>query len=364
MDPRELLAQTPPSDQRELYPTVKTKSKQNPKEKAMKKRKSGYVKVSRNLFETSELYRLKKEERAEGIGVFMIMVMYMAKLENATGNNETLSVLSVLTGKKKWYVKHIINDYGLFTVEGESFQCRMLRKTFNVETFLGKDDTGLDAETNDGDATSASVENQCPSSNSSSNSFPELSSDSLSKLHNNVCPRAGASPIKDKKIKDKSSTGVLQKERTTTTTDFHDVVEHIFSLPGWLETVEKQMQIGIFSERRIRDFVRARFIEEIEMNGSYDDGEPFTESRAKRYFVNWIRPGKPPRHDLNLKLNAFLRGEDQKKTAPRDNRPFEGFGSIDSAGRRRGPHGEPVPMDAPPCMDIMMEWNGRTEAWE
>ena len=333
----------------------------------MKKRKSGYVKVSRNLFETAELYRLKKEERAEGIGVFMIIVMYMAKLDHATGNNETLSVLSVLTGKKKWYVKHIINDYALFTVDGEYFQCRMLRKTFKVETFLGKDDEELDVEINEDDA-ACPVDNQETSSNSSSNSSPDLSSDSFPKSHHNVCPQAGASLIKhsiikDKKIKDKSSTGVLQNS-TTTTTDFQNVVEKIFSSQKWLSTVENQMQILISSDKLIRDFVRQRFVEEIEMNGSYDDGEPFNESRAKRYFVNWVRPGKPPRHELNLKINAMLRGEEQKKAEPRNKRPFDGFGSIDSLGRRRGPHGEIVPMDAPACMDVMMEWNEKRQCWD
>ena len=317
----------------------------------MKIRKSGYVKVSRSLFETKELYRLKKEERAEGIGVFMIIVMYMAKLENATGNSETLSILSVLTGKKKWYVKHIINDYDLFEMDGEYFQCKLLRKTFKVETFLGKDDDELDDS----------------SSDSSSNSLPEtssnLSSKSSSALHNNVCPRAGASPIKDNNIKDKSSsTGVL-RNNTTTTTDFHDVIERIFKNPKWLETVENQMQIRISSDKMTRDFVRERFIEEIEMNGSYEDGEPFTESRAKRYFVNWIRPNKPPRHELNLRLNAMLR-ELESRSRMKDKKPFDGFGTIDSQGRRRGPHGEVVPMDAPACMDDMMEWNDKHQRWE
>ena len=317
----------------------------------MKIRKSGYVKVSRNLFETKELYRLKKEERAEGIGVFMIIVMYMAKLENATGNSETLSILSVLTGKKKCYVKHIINDYDLFEVDGEYFQCKMLRKTFKVETFLGKDDDEPDDS----------------SSDSSSNSFPEtssnLSSKSSSALHNNVYPRAGASPIKDIKIKDKSSsTGVL-RNNTTTTTDFHHVIDRIFKNTKWLETVENQMQIRISSDKMTRDFVRERFIEEIEMNGSYEDGEPFTESRAKRYFVNWIRPNKPPRHELNLRLNAMLR-ELESRSRMKDKKPFDGYGTIDSLGRRRGPHGEVVPMDAPACMDVMMEWNDKHQHWE
>ena len=123
------------------------------------------------------------------------------------------------------------------------------------------------------------------------------------------------------------------------------------------------MQIRISSDKLTRDFVRERFLEEIEMNGSYDDGEPFTESRAKRYFVNWIRPGKPPRHELNLRLNA-MQQEQESRSRVKHKKPFDGFGSIDSLGRRRGPHGEVVPMDAPACMDVMMEWNDKHQHWE
>jgi hypothetical protein len=328
----------------------------------MKKRKSGYVKVSRNLFETKEIRALKRAEKAEGIGVFMIIVMHLAKLENAIGDEETLSVLSVLTGKKKWYVKHIINDYGLFTIDGEYFQCNLLRKSFKIETFLGKDDDDLDVEINE-EGSAATVENHDSSSKSFPKSFSNLSSNSSSSLHYNVRVAAGASPIKDKMIKDKSSTGVLQKEPTTTTTDFHDVVERIFSNPQWLETVENQMQIRISTDPSVRSFVIQRFLEEIEMNGSYDDGEPFTESRAKRYFVNWVRPGKPPRHELDMKLNTLQR-EQEARSRVKKKKPFDGFGSIDSVGRRRGPHGEIVPMDAPACMDVMMEWNERHQRWE
>jgi hypothetical protein len=213
------------------------------------------------------------------------------------------------------------------------------------------------------EGSATAVENHDSSSNSFPDSSSNLSSNSSSSLHYNVRAAAGASPIKDKKIKDKSSTGVLQKEPTTTTTDFHDVVERIFSNPQWLETVENQMQIRISSEPSVRSFVKQRFLQEIEMNGSYDDGEPFTESRAKRYFVNWVRPGKPPRHELNLRLNAMQR-EQEFRSRTKPQKPFDGFGSIDSAGRRRGPHGEIVPMDAPACMDVMMEWNGKHQRWE
>ena len=99
------------------------------------------------------------------------------------------------------------------------------------------------------------------------------------------------------------------------------------------------------------------------MNGSYDDGVPFMESRAKRYFVNWVRPGKPPRHELNLRLNAMQQEQESRNRVKRK-KPFDGFGSIDSLGRRRGPHGEVVPMDAPACMDVMMEWNDKHQRWE
>ncbi len=321
----------------------------------MKKKNSGYIKVSRNLFETKEIRVLKRAEKAEGIGVYMIIVMYLAKLENAIGDEDTVKVISVMCSKSKKYIWHIIRDFNLFTIDGDEFQCILLRKTFKVETTLGE--FSDDAESSV-DGIEVSVENSL--GNSTVNDSGMISESSL---HCNVRAAAGASPIKNSNIKDKSSsTGVL-RNNTTTTTDFHDVIERIFKNAKWLETVENQMQIRISSDKMTRDFVRERFVEEIEMNGSYDDGEPFTESRAKRYFVNWIRPNKPPRHELNLRLNAMLR-ELESRSRMKDKKPFDGFGTIDSLGRRRGPHGEVVPMDAPACMDDMMEWNDKHQRWE
>ena len=321
----------------------------------MKKKNSGYIKVSRNLFETKEIRVLKRAEKAEGIGVYMIIVMYLAKLENAIGDEDTVKVISVMCSKSKKYIWHIIRDFNLFTIDGDEFQCILLRKTFKVETTLGE--FSDDAESS-ADGIEVSVENSL--GNSTVNDSGMISESSL---HYNVRAAAGASPIKNSNIKDKSSsTGVL-RNNTTTTTDFHHVIERIFKNPKWLETVENQMQIRISSDKMTRDFVRERFIEEIEMNGSYDDGEPFTESRAKRYFVNWIRPNKPPRHELNLRLNA-MQQEQESRSRVKKKKPFDGFGTIDSLGRRRGPHGEVVPMDAPACMDDMMEWNDKHQRWE
>ncbi len=324
----------------------------------MKKRKSGYVKVSRNLFETKDMRSLKRAEKAEGIGVFMMIVMHLAKLENAIGDEETVKVISVMCSKSQKYIWHIIRDFNLFTIDGEEFQCTLLRKTFKVETTLG--------EFPDDDETPVIITEKCDGKSFLNATVDDSEMIPESSVHNTVRAAAGASPIvKDSKIYDKrkdSSTGVLQKS-TTTTTDFHTVVEKIFSNAQWLNTVENQMQIRISSDASVREFVRERFMEEIEMNGSYDDGEPFTESRAKRYFVNWVRPGKPPRQELNLKLNA-LQKEQEARSRVKKKKPFDGFGSIDSLGRRRGPHGEVVPMDAPACMDVMMEWNDKHQRWE
>ena len=315
----------------------------------MKKRNSGFIKISRNLFQSKELYKLKKEEKMQGIGTFMIIVMTLAKYEDAIGNDETLKILSVLTGKKKWYVWHIIKDFNLFNIDGEDFQCKLLQKTFNIETYIGEDDEPKDAK----------------KTISSSNSSSEISSNSFSTLHNKVRPQAGAQLIQDTKykIKENIGTGVPIKDTTTSTTDFHELIEDIFRSPDWLEKIEQRMALCICSNKMIREFVKRSFIDEIEMNGCYDDGEPFTISRAKRYFVNWIRPGKAPREELNKKINNMLRIniEQAKKKA---GKPFDGYGTIDAQGRRRGPHGEIVPMDAPACMDDMMEWNNKTQCWE
>ncbi|WP_084608551.1 Lin1244/Lin1753 domain-containing protein [Xylanibacter oryzae] len=103
----------------------------------MKKKRSGYIQMSRKLMESKGVYELRRAERAEGLGVFIMIVFELAKNENAIGNEETLLIISMLAHKKKGYVWHIINDFGLFNVDGEKFQCILLQKTFNIETILG-----------------------------------------------------------------------------------------------------------------------------------------------------------------------------------------------------------------------------------
>jgi len=307
----------------------------------MKKKRSGYIQISRKLMESKGVYELRRAEKAEGLGVFMMIVFELAKYEDAIGNEETLLIISMLAHKKKSYVWHIIKDFGLFDVEGEHFQCKLLVKTFNIETILGDTPSGGE-----------STVNERPLNGESTTLYK-------------VRAEARRSPIQNTRIQNTKNigTGVPIKDTITSITDFHELIEDIFRSPDWLEKIEQRMALCICSNKMIREFVKRSFIDEIEMNGCYDDGEPFTISRAKRYFVNWIRPGKAPREELNKKINNMLRFniEQAKKKA---GKPFDGYGTIDSKGRRRGPHGEIVPMDAPACMDDMMEWNNKTQCWE
>ena len=306
----------------------------------MKKKRSGYIQISRKLMESKGVYELRRAEKAEGLGVFMMIVFELAKYEDAIGNEETLLIISMLAHKKKSYVWHIIKDFGLFDVEGEHFQCRLLQKTFNIETILGDTPSGGE-----------STVNERPLNGESTTLYK-------------VRAEARRSPIQNTRIQNIKNIGTgVPIRNTTSTTDFHELIEDIFRSPDWLEKIEQRMALCICSNKMIREFVKRSFIDEIEMNGCYDDGEPFTISRAKRYFVNWIRPGKAPREELNKKINNMLRIniEQAKKKA---GKPFDGYGTIDSKGRRRGPHGEIVPMDAPACMDDMMEWNNKTQCWE
>ena len=227
----------------------------------------------------------------------------------------------------------------------------MLLYLCNIETILG--DQPLSGET--------TVDDPSSSDESTVDKQP-LNGESTSLYK--VRAEARRSPIQNTRIQNIKNIGTgVPIRNTTSTTDFHELIEDIFRSPDWLEKIEQRMALCICSNKMIREFVKRSFIDEIEMNGCYDDGEPFTISRAKRYFVNWIRPGKAPREELNKKISNMLRIniEQAKKKA---GKPFDGYGTIDAQGRRRGPHGEIVPMDAPACMDDMMEWNNKTQCWE
>ena len=84
----------------------------------------GFIKLYRNLLSKAEVADLVNEEGAVGFGVYMMMVLYLSQCDDYEGayTNGQLQILADQAHKSRAYVRHIIEDYGLFVVEGKRFR--------------------------------------------------------------------------------------------------------------------------------------------------------------------------------------------------------------------------------------------------
>ena len=87
----------------------------------MKKR--GFIKLLVNILTKPGITDLVNEEGAVGFGVYIMIVLYLSQCDDCEGalTNGQLQILADQARKSRAYVRHIIEDYGLFEIEGRRF---------------------------------------------------------------------------------------------------------------------------------------------------------------------------------------------------------------------------------------------------
>lgn len=70
-----------------------------------------------------EMTDLVNEQGAVGFGVYMMIVLYLSQCDDFEGayTNGQLQSLADQARKSRAYIRHIIEDYGLFKIEGKRF---------------------------------------------------------------------------------------------------------------------------------------------------------------------------------------------------------------------------------------------------
>ena len=83
----------------------------------------GFVKLYRSMLSKPEMTDLVNEQGAVGFGVYMMIVLYLAQCDDFEGayTNGQLQILADQARKSRAYIRHIIEDYGLFVIEGKRF---------------------------------------------------------------------------------------------------------------------------------------------------------------------------------------------------------------------------------------------------
>lgn len=86
-------------------------------------RNKGFIKLYRSMLSKPEMTDLVNEQGAVGFGVYMMIVLYLSQCDDFEGayTNGQLQSLADQARKSRAYIRHIIEDYGLFKIEGKRF---------------------------------------------------------------------------------------------------------------------------------------------------------------------------------------------------------------------------------------------------
>ena len=84
----------------------------------------GFIKLYRNILSRPEMTELIAEQGAAGLGVYIIVMLYLSQCDDFEGafTNGQLSSFAVQAHKSRKYVHHIICDFALFEVNGKRFR--------------------------------------------------------------------------------------------------------------------------------------------------------------------------------------------------------------------------------------------------
>ena len=83
----------------------------------------GFIKLYRSMLSKPEMTDLVNEQGAVGFGVYMMIVLYLSQCDDNEGmfTNGQLSAFAAQAKTTRKIVRHIIEDYGLFVIEGKRF---------------------------------------------------------------------------------------------------------------------------------------------------------------------------------------------------------------------------------------------------
>ena len=296
----------------------------------MKKKESPFIKVRRNLFNSNELSSLMAEEGATGAGTYILIACYLAQCEEARGSMRLLNEIAAKAHKSVGYVRHIVEDYDLFVVDGDSFTCRMVMKSMHIETELSCNSDATDRQ---------------QSCNSAHLSYV----------------RTGGRINRDRdRNKDKTSTPSVVEVKPTAeaAVALSDFVDIVFEDAEWTTVLKERRGIDL-SDKEVMDIVKQEFMETCIANGKQPGINGFDTAEARRYCYRWLNQD----HENRQQLDRKIRERNRNDNPVNDYSEEYGFGYLID-GQRYSLFGDIVPMDAPPCRDRNQKWNSKKKCWE
>ena len=93
-------------------------------EKTMMMKNKAFIKLYRNVLTKPEMTDLVAQHGAEGFGVYVMLMVYLAQCDDFEGafTNGLLTQIAVQAHKSRKFVRHIACDFHLFEITGNRFR--------------------------------------------------------------------------------------------------------------------------------------------------------------------------------------------------------------------------------------------------
>ena len=334
------------------YPTKQTKN-------------SPFIKVRRNIMSLSETADLLAEEGSTGFGTYIMILLYLTECPDCVGpySKDILRVLSAQAHKSSSYISKIINDYGLFIVEGKRFFSTQLCESMHIDFSVACESTEDDSESNSKPIQNDSKMNHKSIQNDSKLNHESFQNQRNGNKHNTYTHAQPREDIDIDKDND-SETTATAVVKAAAPSDFLTKMNSIFDDENWLKTMEGQTGIKLFSDMTIRKQLISWFDKRLIMSACNEE-QGYKPRDAKKYLRNLLLPGRKKQNEFNdlvrrgierAKRNLLMNPQEEQTSGPSE---YETVVNGVRYARRK----ESVPMSAPPQESVYRRWSCIRNKW-
>ena len=350
---------------------------------------SPFIKVRRNIAELPEMFDLLTEEGSTGFGTYMMILLYLTKCPDCIGFycNETLRALSARAHKSSSYIRNIINNYGLFVVDGNVFYSTQLCTSLNIDYTVNSESTedepklkhssnskrntsNYTSPKNAPELNSKSIQNDSKMNHKSFQNESRLNHESIQNQrngnkHNTYTHAQPREDIDiDKDIDNVSETTATAVVKAAAPSVFLTKMNSIFDDENWLKTLEGQTGIKLFSDLTIRKQLISWFDKRLIMSACNEE-QGYKPRDAKKYLRNLLLPGRKTQNEFNDLVRRGIERAKRKLLMNQQEEQTSGPSEYETVvnGVRYARRKESVPMSAPPQESVYRRWSCIRNKW-
>ena len=304
-------------------------------------KKDQYIPHDVSLRNTSEVIHLIEKESASGYGLYWAILEYLRTQDNYRGDLRALRGITRQLKSRLDKALRILNDYGLFVVEGNAFYSPLLMEKMQpLEQKRAQRQSHPKPET--------VKQNEASPSQNEPNPFQNEASPFQASC-NPLEINESSDKVKESKEKESITSSSKEEEgdavdgvaSTSVTLAWERYVDQLADEQQWIEIMAMRSGLGLTFVKRFSEVLQ-HFKRHIQAVGNEKDIQ--SPSDAKRYFCFYNTPGSKPFRQL---VDELHKPADKGKYKYEDRDPATG---------KRSYCGVPIPDDAPPRPNNQAVW--------